>query len=512
MINHRERMERYRHPSQTSMDFAKIRIDSSSLEDGILEIKSKSLANFSGLKKERIFRAIANNDTPTMREISVTFARISGIYQRLISYMSNLYRYDWYITPYFSSNSSRYVKKATADFNKLLYILDNTRVKNICTKIAYSVLLEGCFYGYKIYNKNAVNIQELPIKYCRSRYSKYGSPIVEFNMKYFDDNFKDPDYRERVLKVFGDEFIKGYKAYVKNKLKPDFSGDQNGWYKLDEKYAFKISITKGDYPFFIAVIPAIMDLNDAKELDKQKMEQQLLKLIIQKVPLDKEGELLFDVDEIKEMHKNAVQMLGKVIGVDVLTTVADVGVEDMAESKNSTGADELEKVERNLFNESGISQLQFNANGNIALQSSILNDESSMSTIIEQFTNLFDSIVQYYVKANPNKYYFRFNYLLTTWYNYKEMIKIFKEQTQLGYSKIFPVLASGVNQSEILAMIEWENNILNLSERLSPPISSNTMSAKDIKEVKNQNGETGRPEKDDSEKSDKTIQNREAMN
>jgi len=51
------------------------------------------------------------------------------------------------------------------------------------------------------------------------------------------------------------------------------------------------------YPPFMAVIPALIDLDAAQELDRKKMAQKLLKIIIQKLPLDKNGDLLFDIDE-----------------------------------------------------------------------------------------------------------------------------------------------------------------------------------------------------------------------
>ena len=55
--------------------------------------------------------------------------------------------------------------------------------------------------------------------------------------------------------------------------------------------------------------------------------QQLLKILIQKLPLDKNGDLIFDVDEARDIHNNAVEMLRRAIGVDVLTTFAEVQVE-----------------------------------------------------------------------------------------------------------------------------------------------------------------------------------------
>jgi hypothetical protein len=40
----------------------------------------------------------------------------------------------------------------------------------MCSDVALQVLIEGCYYGYKVEQKEAVFLQELPSKYCRSRF------------------------------------------------------------------------------------------------------------------------------------------------------------------------------------------------------------------------------------------------------------------------------------------------------------------------------------------------------
>jgi hypothetical protein len=69
---------------------------------------------------------------------------------------------------------------------------------------------------------NGLILQQLPIGYCRSRYKIGTTPAVEFNMKFFDDAFKDVAYRMKVLSLFPKEFAKGYMLYKQNKLQPDF--------------------------------------------------------------------------------------------------------------------------------------------------------------------------------------------------------------------------------------------------------------------------------------------------
>ena len=88
-------------------------------------------------------------------------------------------------------------------------------------------------------------------------------PAIEFNMKYFDDAFKDPAYRMRILKLFPQEFAKGYMLYKQNKLQPDFQGDVGCWYLLDPESTIKFSFYNGQYdiPIFVNAIPAIIDLD-----------------------------------------------------------------------------------------------------------------------------------------------------------------------------------------------------------------------------------------------------------
>lgn len=101
--------------------------------------------------------------------------------------------------------------------------------------------------------------------------------------------------------------------------------------------------------------------------------------------------------------------------------------------------------------------------------------------------------------------------LETTQYNYKELSKLYKEQVQLGYSKMLPQIALGHSQSSIINTAYFENEILHLSEVMIPPLMSSTLNGEDILGSKNQTNKTktqkttegnssesaGRPEKPD---------------
>lgn len=288
--------------------------------------------------------------------------------------------------------------------------------------------------------------------------------------------------------MFPDEFKKGYVAYKSGKLIPNgksiFDRD-SGWWMLEPQNTVKFSLSNGgngaiDIPLFINAIPAILDLDAAQDLDRRKQMQKLLKIIVQKLPMDKNGDLIFDVDEARDIHNNAVQMLKRAVGVDVLTTFAEIDSVDMSDKNTTTSQDDLAKVERTVFNALGISQNVFNTDGNLSLEKSILNDEGTLRTLLLQFEIFFDRITQSMSVARK-KYNFRLYMLETTQYNYKELSKIYKEQVQLGYSKMLPQIALGHSQSSILNTAYFENEVMKLSEIMIPPVMSSTMRMEDLK-------------------------------
>ena len=504
------------------VDFSKVQIGTKKVEDAIYELGDFKKANPRFGDKKVVLDAIQRSDYNLMRDISNFYYKTSGIYNRLCRYMAYMYRYDWYVTPYINSDSAK-DEKVLDGFNKTLMYLDNFGAKKFFGEVALKVLRNGAYYGYITKNADRATIQELPPKYCRSRFTAAtGQPLVEFNMRFFDDYFSTTAQKQRMLEVFPPEFKKGYALYKQNKLPPDFAGDTSGWYLLDAESAIKFNINGEDFPAFISVIPSIIALDEAQGLDRKKMEQQLLKIIIQKMPMDKNGDLIFDVDEARELHNNAVRMLGRAIGIDVLTTFADVEVADM-HSTSATNADDksMDRVKSAIYDQAGVSQMQFNTDGNIALEKSILNDEASMYNLIQQFEQFLNILIKDFNK-NPKKIYYKVQILGTTIYNYKDLSKLYKEQTQLGYSKMLPQIALGQSQSSILATAHFENDILDLVSTFIPPMQSSTMNADAIKQRNGGNNKNngnnasdngnGRPTKESQGEAvtEKTMQNRES--
>lgn len=506
-------------------DYSKMRVGMRTVDNALVNLGSYKKVNPNYGDKSFVLNAIYRHDYKTLREISEYFFESSGIYYRLCKYLATIYRYDWYVTPYIDNVEKEKEQKVLSDFSKVLLYVDRSDVKRMCGNIALDIMKDGVYYGIVVDFGDRFSLQKLPASYCRNRFYSGVDPIVELNLQFFDNYFPNVQQRIKILNIFPKEIQHAYVLFKQGKLKGDYPGDPSCWYALDPATSVKLCLNDNCFPPLVGTIPSIIDLDQAQELDRQKTMQQLLKIIIQKLPMDKNGDLIFDVDEARDIHNNAVAMLRRAIGIDVLTTFADIEKIDTKDSNSSTTTDDLEKVERTVFNNAGISRNLFNADGNLAVTNAILTDEASIREIPLQFAALLNKIISRFNKKNH--YEFRVSILETTQFNYKDLAKIYKEQAQMGYSKMLPQVALGHSQSSVLATLTFENEILHLSEIMIPPMMSSTMSGNMVKkdqddQNKTQNNQTsskvmteekqtGRPEKEDQEKSDKTIQNREAM-
>jgi hypothetical protein len=444
--------------------------------------------------KRIVVKAIEERDIYKIRGISKHFFATSGIYARACKYLAFLPTYDYMLIPH-AEDRTLDRNDVYREFMKTLNYIDSMNLVTRLAEISLAVIVEGAYYGYlRTYNGKSV-IQDLPIDYCRSVYRVNGMPVVEFDLNYFDRVFQSATTRSSVVKTMPREI---YDAYERHKRGEDVATSRDGgtWITLDTTKAIKFSLNKDDSPLFSSAIPRIIDLDDLEAIQKKKAESQLLKILIQKIPLDKNGEFIFDMEEAKAMHANAVRMLARAINIDVLTTFADAEMIDL-EERRTAAATEAEKWERSTYNDLGISQQLFATEGNLALEKSVANDESLILQLVNQYSDWLNFIIQLrYATVNKN-YFFKLWFPRLTQHNRAEMSKLYKEQAALGYSKTLPALALGQSQSNFLAASLFESEVLDLGEFMDPVKMASTQSGK----------QAGRPEKSDDQKSDKTLAN-----
>ena len=149
----------------TPVDFSKIKVGAKTLDDAVLNLGQLRKINPSMASKQNVLMAIARGDIDKLRQISNFFYRTSGIYMRLCKYMANLYKYDWFITPYiqgcqglikvpdqdiYALEQIKSRKQRLNSFFKILDYYENIHIKALCKSIALKFLHHIVFNGYFI--------------------------------------------------------------------------------------------------------------------------------------------------------------------------------------------------------------------------------------------------------------------------------------------------------------------------------------------------------------------------
>lgn len=510
-----------------------------------------SSADFSKMSNEKLIKICTGKDMEKKRALSRWFFETNGMYNRAVRYLSDISKYDFMLYPNLDLDKEiqdNEAEKILKKFNEVLEHFDNSAIQLLCRKWSAQVCLDGAFYGYICDDINdKLVIQDLPIDYCRSRFQHRGLPLVEFNVEYFNKVTNNEDVRDRLLSLFPEEIQKAYRKHKAGKLKAEDQGDKDGWILLDINRAFKFNFYgdwSDDIPPFLQAIPSLIELSEVQDLSKEKLLQQIQKILVQQFELDKNGQIPFTMPELQRLNQNAIDMVGDAVGVSVLSTIANVQLLDLAKDQSDDAQDAVDAQEQSTYNDLGISTNLFNTEGNLALEKSITTDEAYVKPLLLQFEQFFNRYLEW--KFNKNNLKFRFKMLSTTIFNFKELSNTYKDLTKIGFSRFLPIVALGHTQKEVTSMAKLEQQIMQLDAYMLPPFSSNTMSSdtwSDIKaqqemiiqgrkvgatnpataaneagsgagtaarESKSDGGTGGRPAKPADQKSDKTLANEAA--
>lgn len=480
-------------PKPPARDFGllkvrKMQVKQAQVINAISESKNQNSYNFRTMDHSRMIKITQETDMKAIRALSKYFYQTNGIYARAVRYLADIYKYDFVLYPNLDLDldvTDEFSEKILKKFNQLLEHFDNSSIQLMSRKWAITVCIEGVYYGYICDDiSDKLVIQDLPVDYCRSRFLHRGVPLVEFNVQYFDKVTSDPEYRKKLLSLFPDEFKEGYRKYKAGKLPAEDQGDDAGWILLDMNKAFKFNFNDSDIPPFLYAIPALIELDEVQDLEKEKLLQQIQKILIQKFDLDKNGQIPFEMKELQQLNQNAVDMVGDAVGVSVLSTVASVTLEDLAVDGGSESQSNVEAAENSVYNDLGISTNLFNTDGNLALEKSIITDEAYVKPLLLQFEQFFNRYLEW--KFNKKDLKFRIKMLMTSIFNYQELSSKYENLTKIGFSRFLPMVALGHTQKEVISMAKLEQQIMQLDAYMLPPFSSNTMSSDTWSNIKAQ--------------------------
>lgn len=444
--------------------------------------------------KEDIERILTTGTKDEQILLSRRFYLRGGFYRNIINYYSTLLKYQFVVIPNAGFNQDLSNKALQKRYYNVMRFLSNINLRDLFILWGNRALIDGTYYGIigKL-DKNTFNVISLPGGYCRTRYKDLSNnDIIEFNLTYFD-SLVDNEVRKEALSAYPRFITNAYNRYKKGK------GEQ--WVIIPAELGICFVFMDG-HPYFLNVIPEILDYNDTVDTEKERDEDEIRKIIVQKIPHLADGILLFEPDEAAAMHQASVNMMKNNKNVSVLTTYADV---DAIVSHNAadTATNTLERMLNNIYYNSGTSSEIFAARSNLTLETSLRKDLSMMMTLADKFSRFMTFIIN--ELFGNNSVNFTFKILPISYYNQKEFQEESLQLANSGYSFLLPALAMDIGQEELSNLKGLENDILGLREKLIPLQTSYTQSGTDNEES------AGAPEKEPEEMAPKTEENQESI-
>ena len=460
---------------------------------------------------EEIQDIIRSGDLESLRRLSLYYYRTNSEYRNNIDFLAALPLYDYVVIPLIQSGKGSKTQ-IIKNFDNACDFTDKLDIPNTFGHITKEWLKTGVYNGILREYENFTVIQDLPLEFCRTRFKDFHNlNILEFNILYFN-TIPDETMRREAIESFPEIIQQAWQDYVNNKI-------IDTWIALPASAGGICFTFSGDQtPLLIASIPELKKLDNAANREAKRDENELYKLLIERMPIDSKGELVFQLEEVADIHSSVVDMLKDVDTVDVLTTFGETDLESLQDSSSATqSADRLEKYRKNAFDALGRSSLLFNAEGSASLAYAIKKDEALMIS----YLNVYEAWIKFYLndKFARHGLEFDFEFLPTTVFNRQDMQSIYFRGAQYGYSKMFAGVAMGMKQRDQISLMDFENDFLQMSDKMKPLQSSYTTSnsgeksenseQKTTVSIKNDDldNKGGRPELPDEQKSEKTQAN-----
>ena len=330
---------------------------------------------------EEIEDIIRSGDLDMLRQLSRYYYRTNSEYRENIDYLATLPFYDTIVTPIFEEGKGSKAQIVKAFYNACDFV-DKLDPKNTFTRITKAWLINGMYNGILRQMGDKVSIQDLPLEFCRTRFKDYNNlNILEFNVTYFERFFRDEAERALVLSTFPEPVQRHWKLWSERKTTDPrvmISSADGG---------INFCFADDQTPLLIAAIPRLHNLKDAIGREEKRDENELRKLLIQRMPIDKDGELVFELEEVEDIHQGVAAMLQDLDTVDVLTTFGETSLESLQDSSAATqSADRIDKYSKNAWNALGRGSILFNAENSSTLAFSIKKDESLMKSYLIMYS------------------------------------------------------------------------------------------------------------------------------
>ena len=153
---------------------------------------------------------------------------------------------------------------------------------------------------------------------------------VQIISTYFVHKYADERVREAAVLNYSPVIQKGWHDYKANRL-------DDYWIMVPASAGGVVFCFSEDTtPLMLPAMEELSKLKDAVKREEKRDENELYKLLIQRMPVDSDGHLVFELDEVEQIHAGVAGMLQELDTVDVLTTFGETSLENLQDTSAAT--------------------------------------------------------------------------------------------------------------------------------------------------------------------------------
>lgn len=446
-------------------------------DDSLRRIFDKSSGSAIGNKYnedylDRLFKAVGSDalDRDLLNRITNYAYATDPNFSSIIDYFANMYLYRYYYVPVKMRKNAE-ENDYPEVYNLMSEVIDGMSIETIFPMILTKLFTEGAVYLYTVRNRPSKTVSTLILnsEYCRPvMKSQYGTGIFQFSLKYFDDLVLYGEEIQGVLELFPEELVKAYEAYKDPTTKPNRSYE---WITLDGRYSTYINANEYSFPTLTSVIKSLFDYEQYRKNEVERSNAQLDTIMTHKIP-SYENRLLFELPEVKSLHKSMSKILGQNKRTRLITTFGDVQLHPVQE-QGKISNEAVKMGHEAIFRASGLNSNAFNGTIKESLDISLKKDQSTIWKYVQQLVNFYNLTINHLYSFRG--YQIELTMLPITHYNAMEMMEIHRRNAEYGIGRLEAVVASGTKQKHISYKSKLEE-YLELSTILKPLASSHTQS------------------------------------
>lgn len=449
----------------------------------VLQIGELHNHTICGYSRESLKRMVEKPWNHTNKLISVMkFLYFhSGYFRKIIQYYVNLAKTEcWNIdTDILTCNKNKIKKtKIKKDFFEYSREVGSYDLENELTKILFSVFMYDAYFGYIVETSDGKVIFPFQPEECII--TGYVNGMPSFAVKRtFSRNKRAKIYPDEVQRIFDE-------AEETGELK-------SGYVQMPFEKTICIKYNDGFdyiYPPFAFIIKEILDIEDFKDIEKTKAENEVYKFLAMKIPTDQNGVPTMSEPDVTPYYELALSVLARSIGA--IPTPFDV--KPIEFSTNTTNnINNVKNAIDEMYSELGVSQsLLSGASSGSELKTSIEVDASEVYRILKQVAKAVNFHCRLKL-TNSNDYRFTLRYLNVTAFNQNDKLDELLKMAQASCPVKSELMAvAGCNPLKMLGNAYMENEIFELADSWKPMKTAYTQSAEDSEN-------NGRPAMDESE-------------